>query len=322
MATVLQHKRSSTASHVPSTSTLALGEIAINSNDGYLFIKKNEGAGDEIVTFRPSSAAFEEAVYLDTATGDGVTTAFTITRSAKADQYVFITINGVQQQASAYSLNNNEVTFSSAPANGDEIEFRTLEVIATDVVLRDKQKYFYTISSTTGSLSGTDDNGLTLTYDPGKVDIFQNGVKLVDSSDYTASTGTSVVFTTSLEAGDIVEIDSYARAAILDADAIKPNNTPLSTTAANQVVDTFHVLTYRTAKYIVQASSAGGDFHSTEVLMIHDGTTVYMTEYASIYSNISLMTLDADITNSYVRLLCSPTQANTTIKLQRISVTV
>lgn len=321
MATTLQHKRSSSAGHVPSTSDLALGEIAINSNDGYLFIKKNEGSGDEIVTFRPSFGALEDSVWLDTATGDGSTVAFTLSRSPKADQYVFVTINGVQQQASAYSLSNDELTFSSAPANGDLIEFRTLEVQSTDVTLRDKQKYFYTITSTTGSISGTDDNGLTLTYDPGKVDIFQNGVKLIDGADYTASSGTSIVFTTSLENGDIVEIDSYARAAILDADAIKPNATSLSTTASDQVVDTFHRLTYRTAKYIVQASTST-DFHSTEVLLIHDGTTVYMTEYASIYSNISLMTLDADITSEYVRLLCSPTQANTTVKLQRISVTV
>lgn len=321
MATLVQHKRSSTAGSSPSTSTLAFGELAINTNDGYIFLKKDEGSGEEIVTFRPSSVAYEDSVYLDTETGDGVTTAFTLSRSPKADQYVFVTINGVQQQVSAYSLSNDEITFGTAPANGDLLEFRTLETISTDVVLRDKQKYFYTITGTTGSISGNDDNGLSLEYDPGKVDVFQNGVKLIDGSDYTASTGTSIAFTTSLENGDIVEIDSYARAAILDADAIKPVRTALSTTSADQPVDIFKAITYRTAKYIVQAT-AGTDFHATEILLIHDGTTVYLTEYGTIFSNASLVTFDADITNGNVRLLCTPANTNTTVKAQRISVTV
>ena len=321
MATLVQHKRSSTAGSSPNTTNLAFGELAINSNDGYIFLKKDEGSGEEIVTFRPSSLAYQDSVYLDTATGDGTTTVFTLTRSPKADQYVFVTINGVQQQASAYSISDNELTFSAAPANGDDIEFRTLETVAADVSLRDKQKYFFTVSSTTGSLTGTDDNGLTLTYDPGKVDVFQNGVKLIDGSDYTATTGTSISFTTSLENGDIVEIDSYARAAILDADAIKPTNTSLSTTTANQPVDIFHASTYRTAKYIVQAT-AGSDYHATEILLIHDGTNVYITEYGTIFTNQSLATFDGDITNGNVRLLCTPANTNTTVKLQRISVTV
>lgn len=320
MATLLQHKRSTTSGSAPGTSSIAFGEIAINTNDGHLFIKKDEGGGEEVVTFRPSALAYSESVYLDTATGDGTTVAYTLSRSPKDEQYVFVTINGVQQQASAYSISNNELTFTNAPANGDELEFRTIETVATDVVLRDKQKYFYSITSTTGSVTGTDDYGLTLAYDPGKVDVFQNGVKLIDQSDYTASNGTSIAFTTSLENGDVIEVDSYARAAILDADAIKPNSAALTTTSADQVVDTFRTNTYRTAKYMVQASTAT-DYHATEILLIHDGTNVYLTEYATIFSNISLATMDADIVGGYVRLLCTPAQANTTVKLQRISVT-
>lgn len=321
MATTLQHKRSGTAGSVPSTSDLAFGEIAINSNDGYLFIKKNEGVNDEIVTFRASSLALEDAVYLDEFTGDGIETTFNLTRSPKADQYAFVTINGVQQQVDAYSLSNNELTFSSAPDNGDSIEVRTLEVVATDVILRDKQKYFYTVTTTSSSVSGADDNGLTLAYDPGKVDVFQNGVKLIDGSDYTATTGTSIAFTVSLENGDIIEVDSYARAAILDADAIKPNTQELTTTTADQPVDTFSKDLYRTAKYIVQASTST-DYHATEILLIHDGSTVTMTEYGTIFTNASLATFDADITNGNVRLLCTPANSNTTVKVQRITVTV
>lgn len=321
MATKVLHKRSTAAGTAPTTADLALGELAINTNDGYIFLKKDDGS-ESIVTFRPgTSTAAEETITVDTFTGDGTTRVFSLSKIPRADQYVFATINGVQQQIDSYSISQATITFNTAPSNGDAIEFRTLSVVATDVVLRDKQKYFYTITSTTSSVTGADDNGITLAYDPGKVDVFQNGVKLIDGSDYTATNGTAVTFITSLESGDIIEIDSYARAAILDADAIKPVGATLSTTASNQPVDIFTAVSYRTAKYIIQAT-AGTDYHATEVLLIHDGTTVYLTEYGTIFTNASLASFDADIVNGNVRLLCTPANANTTVKAQRISVTV
>jgi hypothetical protein len=319
MATTLLHKRSSTAGQVPSTSSLEFGEIAANTNDGYLFIKRDNGSGQEILTFKPSVGAQQETIYLDTFTGDGSTVAFTLTVAPRDDQYAFVTINGVQQHASVYSLSQDELTFSSAPALNDAIEVRTLRVIATDVTLRDRQKYYYTITSTTSSLSGTDDVGNTLTYDAGMIDIFQNGVKLVDGSDFTATNGTSVAFTTSLESGDIVEVISYGKAAILDHDAISPGTTLLSTTATDQVVDTFETGVYRTAKYLISATNST-NYHTTEINLIHDGTTVYMTEYGTIYTNTSLVSFNADITSGHVRLLCTPSSGNTTVKLQRITV--
>ena len=56
MATTLLHKRSSTTTAVPTTGDLALGEIAINDNDGKIFIEKNDGS-PSIVTFNPVSDA-------------------------------------------------------------------------------------------------------------------------------------------------------------------------------------------------------------------------------------------------------------------------
>ena len=68
--------------------------------------------------------------------------------------------------------------------------------------------------------------------------------------------------------------------------------------------------------------TAGSDYHSTEILLIHDGTTVYMTEYGTIFTNASLGTFDGDISSGLVRLLVTPANINTTIKIQRLSVTV
>ena len=42
-------RRSSTAGNIPSTSQLALGEVAINTNDGKLFLKRDQGGTERIV---------------------------------------------------------------------------------------------------------------------------------------------------------------------------------------------------------------------------------------------------------------------------------
>lgn len=58
----IKHKRSSVADKVPQTTDLALGELAINTHDGKLFLKKDDGveAVVEIGGGAGSSAMFTE----------------------------------------------------------------------------------------------------------------------------------------------------------------------------------------------------------------------------------------------------------------------
>ena len=67
-------------------------------------------------------------------------------------------------------------------------------------------------------------------------------------------------------------------------------------------------------------SHATAGYHATEILLIHDGSNVYMTEYGTIYTNSSLGTFDGSILSGNVRLTVTPTNTNTTIKAQRITV--
>jgi hypothetical protein len=54
----------------------------------------------------------------------------------------------------------------------------------------------------------------------------------------------------------------------------------------NTVIDQFNPVTYRTAKYIISASGDDG-YQSVETLLVHDGTTAYITIYGSVCSNVS-----------------------------------
>ena len=81
-------------------------------------------------------------------------------------------------------------------------------------------------------------------------------------------------------------------------------------------LDTFAHADFRAARYIV-AMSKGTNFHSTEIMMVHDGTTVELTQYGVLLDE-SLATFDADISGANVRLKCTPTSAtSTTIKFDR-----
>lgn len=87
-------------------------------------------------------------------------------------------------------------------------------------------------------------------------------------------------------------------------------------------VDTWSTSTYRTAKYIAQISQ-GSNFQSAELLVVHDGTTAYITEYAIVRSNTNLGTFTADVNSNNVRLRVTMASATAaTIKLSRLLIVV
>jgi hypothetical protein len=321
MATKLLHRRSNTAGSVPSTSSIELGEIAVNTAEGFLYLKVDDGSNPEKVIRIRGEDVVETAITVDTFTGDGSTLAFTLSRLPEDEQFVFVTINGISQQTDAYSLSNSILTFNEAPATGDSIEARVVNIKQSAVTVRDQYEFIYSITSDTTTISGVDDNGATLQYDNGMVDVYYNGARLVQGYDFTASDGVSVVLQDTVTNGDTIEVISHSRASYVDNTSIRPYSITASTTS-QQLVNRFQKEDYRSAKYLVQMTN-GTDYHVTEVLLMHDGTDVYITEYGTMYTNNSLGTLSADISGSYVRLLVTPANSTSTvIKGQRMTVTV
>ena len=67
-------------------------------------------------------------------------------------------------------------------------------------------RYVATAGQTT--FSGADSNSKTLSYDPGFIDVYLNGVRL-DQTDYTATSGTSIVLATGATLSDELNIVAY-----------------------------------------------------------------------------------------------------------------
>jgi hypothetical protein len=100
---------------------------------------------------------------------------------------------------------------------------------------------------------------------------------------------------------------------IRDLTALFAANLTTSSTASSQVLHSLPYSEFKTAKYVVQCIS-GSDLQAQELLLIHDGSNVYMTEYSQVLgpSNTLLTTYDARISGSSLELLVSPVNAVTT----------
>jgi hypothetical protein len=70
--------------------------------------------------------------------------------------------------------------------------------------------YVYIATGSETSKTGADSNGATLSYTPGKEQVFLNGALLVRGTDYTATDGSSITGLTALAASDILEIVSFS----------------------------------------------------------------------------------------------------------------
>jgi hypothetical protein len=103
--------------------------------------------------------------------------------------------------------------------------------------------------------------------------------------------------------------------------------TILSTTGL-QTVDTFSTSgpgAFRSSKYLVQIANATTGFQVSELLVLQDGTNVFITDYAQLNNGSQLGVFSASLSGSTVNLLVTPntsTAATCTINYQRTALSV
>jgi len=73
-----------------------------------------------------------------------------------------------------------------------------------------RNRYIYQATAGQTTFTGSDADSKTLSYTDGLyLDVYQNGVLLKPVTDYTSTSGTSVVLTTGASLSDVVEIIAY-----------------------------------------------------------------------------------------------------------------
>jgi len=155
----------------------------------------------------PISAAF----LTDTFSGTGSQTAFTMTVAPANTSSIIVAITGVLQDPSTYSVSGTTLTFSAAPPSGtSNISVRYLGIPASGVTTT----AYRTVTNTTATAGQT---SFTIpSYTVGYVDVYRNGVYL-PTSDYTATTGTTVVLTNAATVGDTITTISFYVSSVLNA---------------------------------------------------------------------------------------------------------
>ena len=228
MATNIKLKRSASAGAAPGTSDLALGELALNTTDGKLYMKKSVSGSESIVeisgTKAPTSSAFSHQEFKYTASSNQTTfsgnDANSVSLSYTANQ-IQVFLNGILLDATDFTATNGtSVVLASGASSGDILQIQAFA--GTNPI--DTFKYVAGSDGVT-SFSGDDANSNSLVYTVGNINVYLNGV-LLDASDFTATTGTSVVLASGASSGDILVIVEYNVAGLTDlADDTTPQLT-------------------------------------------------------------------------------------------------
>jgi len=167
----------------------------------------------------PTNIAFQT----DTFSGTGSTTAFTMSVAPANTTSVLVAVTGVLQDPSTYSVSGTTLTFSAAPPSGtSNISVRYLGIPASGVTTT----AYRTVTNFTATAGQTSFS--TPSYTVGYINVFRNGVYL-PTTDYTATTGTTVVLANACTVGDSVVTESFFVSSVLNA----INNGSGSVTASN-----------------------------------------------------------------------------------------
>lgn len=185
--------------------------------------------------------------------------------------------------------------------------------------------YIFTTSNNQTIFSGTDDFNRTLSHNTNNVGgVYLNGVLLRANTDYTFATNNQITLTEGSGDADLLTIHTFSSTTnFVNVNVDISSNTETTTTTNETVVDSFGTGDYRSAKYVVQmTNNANSTYQTSEVMVLHDGSSTYLTEYGRVSSLNNLGSIDSDISSGSVRLKVTPINADTTIKVVRTSITV
>jgi len=160
-------------------------------------ILATDGAGNLTWVSQPTAT-----ITVDNFTGDGTTTAFTLSTTPSSINQTVVNYNGAfQLRTSAYTLSGPTLTFTEAPANGSKIEVTTTMGSTSGAGAFVTRTYTGTGSTT----------NFTVTYGTtvSSVIVTENGLVQTPTTDYTIS-GSTLTFVTAPGNGVIIQIRELA----------------------------------------------------------------------------------------------------------------
>jgi hypothetical protein len=157
-------------------------------------------------------------ITFQTFTGDGSSTAFTLTQNVVSGEAIMVVIGNVVQEpgiGKAYTAQGTTLTFSAPPANGDVIQVRFFGRAIDQPLSYAMALFKYTATASQTAFTGADANGAVLSFSGNDVDVYLNGVHL-DTTDFTTSNGDTITLGSGAAVSDELVIRAYRAFTVTD----------------------------------------------------------------------------------------------------------
>lgn len=317
--TTFRLKRSAVPGKVPTTGQLELGEVAINTYDGKVYIKKDDGTASVVEVGGANLNSWKEYQY----TADSGQTVFT---GSDVDSqtlrylsgYVQVFLNGVLLDPNIdYTANNGtSIVLTTGAFSGDNLQVSTFSQI-----LGTGNNH---VENFTGDALTTD---FTLSQDPleeNNISVFIDGVYQQKNS-FSVS-GTTLSLSEAPDSDASIEVLTSSRNVSLNEleDLTLSGEILLNSNAEGVVEATFATLSattvsaissslYRSVNYQIQVKdSAANEFMSTQINLIHNDSDVFITQYGTLFTGDSALgTFDALLSGGNILLQITPASTNT-----------
>ena len=317
--------------------------VAEQENDTLTFeagagiVITTDASSDKVTISGGSGSVFTTDLF--TASGSGsALLEYTLSTTPSSENELIVFIEGVYQNKNSYALSGTTLTFDSGIVSGQEI---VVHHVGAGIV---------GVSPTIDTFTG---NGSTAAYtlsvappNENYLAVFWDGV-YQHHSEYSVS-GTTLTFTTNVPSSTAVEVyipsvngigtpsDATVTPAklstggpswdtnsnqIVGSHYVRSDSTSMSTTSATTVA-THAIASFRSVNYKVQITQ-GTNYHTSEVNVIHDGSTADITEYGTLFTGSSLGSLTAAISSGNLLLQFTPgSNASCTVKVMSTATTV
>lgn len=184
----------------------------------------------EIISYESLQATDGSSLFYDEFVGNGTQTDFDLSNAPRGKNATFVFVSGVYQEKEHYEINGSTIEFDTPPQNGYSVEVMSFSSIlnVSDVGQIDHDEFTATAGQTVFDLT-------LAPSDIDHTDVYVNGV-YQHKSTYSVS-GTTLTFTTGLDVGDAVEVQSKK---LLNPTSIRYSNmeSDVHTATANQTTFT------------------------------------------------------------------------------------
>ena len=270
----------------------ALGASAVITDMGLLGTSANVTAMGHLGT----SANVTNMATLGTSTNvtnmstlAGITNLTNLANAHSAVSNVSSNLNAVQNFADVYRISSSAPTSSltigdlyfDTSANELKVYKSSGWAAAGSTVNGTSNRFEYTATAGQTTFTGADNNSATMAYDAGFIDVYVNGIKLANS-DFTATSGTSVVLGSAAAVNDILSVVAYGTFQLANISIKDLTDTPAGFGTAGQAL-----VMNSSANALEFANASSAEVYGFEIVDISTNPTLRLTTTNGGADNIS-----------------------------------